>query len=39
METRELMASKHNARLRQIKGFVFDMDGTLILGDKKNNNM
>jgi 4-nitrophenyl phosphatase len=26
-------------RLHNIKGFVFDMDGTLILGDKKNNNM
>lgn len=26
-------------RLRNTKGFVFDMDGTLILGDKKNNNM
>ena len=26
-------------RLRQAQGFVFDMDGTLILGDKKNNNM
>jgi 4-nitrophenyl phosphatase len=25
--------------LRKAKGFVFDMDGTLILGDKKNNNM
>lgn len=23
--------------LRQVKGFVFDMDGTLVLGDKKNN--
>lgn len=26
-------------RLHAVKGFVFDMDGTLILGDKKNNNM
>lgn len=26
-------------KLRAVKGFVFDMDGTLILGDKKNNNM
>lgn len=26
-------------RFKSIKGFVFDMDGTLILGDKKNNNM
>ena len=26
-------------RLHNCKGFVFDMDGTLILGDKKNNNM
>jgi 4-nitrophenyl phosphatase len=26
-------------RLKSTKGFVFDMDGTLILGDKKNNNM
>jgi len=28
-----------NARLQAIRGFVFDMDGTLILGDKRNNNM
>src|SRR5690606_2882403 len=27
------------ARLRGIKGFMFDMDGTLILGDKRNNAM
>jgi 4-nitrophenyl phosphatase len=27
------------SRLHALKGFVFDMDGTLILGDKKNNNM
>ncbi|MDG2175156.1 MAG: HAD hydrolase-like protein [Gammaproteobacteria bacterium] len=33
------MTSQHNERLRRIKGLVFDMDGTLILGDKKNNNM
>lgn len=26
-------------RLHSIKGFVFDMDGTLILGDRRNNNM
>lgn len=26
-------------KLNRVKGFVFDMDGTLILGDKKNNNM
>jgi 4-nitrophenyl phosphatase len=26
-------------RLHAVKGFVFDMDGTLILGDKINNNM
>lgn len=26
-------------RLHALKGFVFDMDGTLILGDKKNNDM
>ena len=28
-----------NDKLTRVKGFVFDMDGTLILGDKKNNNM
>lgn len=33
------MTTQNNTPLRQIKGFVFDMDGTLILGDKKNNNM
>lgn len=27
------------ARLRNIKGFMFDMDGTLILGDRRNNAM
>jgi 4-nitrophenyl phosphatase len=27
------------SKLKNTKGFVFDMDGTLILGDKKNNNM
>lgn len=26
-------------RLRKTRGFVFDMDGTLVLGDRKNNNM
>src|SRR5687768_1610461 len=26
-------------RLRAVKGFVFDMDGTLILGDKRNDAM
>jgi len=26
-------------RLRDCRGFIFDMDGTLVLGDKKNNNM
>ena len=33
------MTSQIADRLRQARGFVFDMDGTLILGDKKNNNM
>lgn len=33
------MAHPHYKQLQKIKGFVFDMDGTLILGDKKNNNM
>ena len=33
------MANLIHEKLRQSKGFVFDMDGTLILGDKKNNNM
>ena len=28
-----------SSSLKEIRGFVFDMDGTLILGDKKNNNM
>lgn len=26
-------------RLRTIRGFVFDMDGTLVLGDKRNNEL
>ncbi len=26
-------------RLSDVKGFVFDMDGTLLLGDKKNNSL
>ncbi len=26
-------------RLQKIKGFVFDMDGTLVLGDKRNNGL
>jgi len=33
------MTTDVKARLKSIRGFVFDMDGTLILGDKKNNNM
>lgn len=33
------MSSSKITRLQNIRGFVFDMDGTLILGDKKNNNM
>ncbi len=33
------MTNQMNDKLARVKGFVFDMDGTLILGDKKNNNM
>ena len=33
------MTNLNHEKLKQTKGFVFDMDGTLILGDKKNNNM
>jgi NagD protein len=33
------MTNQMNDKLTRVKGFVFDMDGTLILGDKKNNNM
>jgi 4-nitrophenyl phosphatase len=33
------MINLNHEKLKQTKGFVFDMDGTLILGDKTNNNM
>ena len=33
------MTQQITEKLRHTKGFVFDMDGTLILGDEKNNNM
>lgn len=33
------MDSNAVTRLVNSRGFVFDMDGTLVLGDKKNNNM
>lgn len=32
-------AAKYLTRLQQTRGFVFDMDGTLVLGDQKNHGL
>ena len=32
-------ATVHDARLRAVRGFILDMDGTLVLGDRRNHGL